>query len=164
VAKRLGVAFLEIGYPGHGQVDGGLPGPVAEPAVQLEAVRQVSTCQVVPAKLRVGPGKDAVAADLASARRRIQRAARDGGELMPVPAGVQIVRDDRGELPGVAVESGLGSQGGGGEQDVMFGLEPGQGLPLAGQPLARDTRVRGAIRSDVRDGLTSTAAACTVCR
>jgi len=25
----------------------------------------------------------------------------------------------------VAIESGLGSQGGGGEQDVMFGLEPG---------------------------------------
>jgi hypothetical protein len=42
----------------------------------------------------------------------------------------------------VAIEAGLGSQGGAGEQDAMFGFEPGQGLPLADQVLARDARFR----------------------
>jgi hypothetical protein len=73
VAERLGVAVLEVGYPGRRHVDEGLPDPVTEPTVQLEAVRQVSTCQVVPGKLRVRPGQDAVggglAADIAGARR-----------------------------------------------------------------------------------------------
>src|SRR5580700_5528484 len=88
VAEGFGVALLEIGYPGHSPVDDGLPGLVAEPAVLFEAVRQVSICQVIPGKLRVGPGKDAVggglAADLTEARRRIQPGARDGGQLVPV--------------------------------------------------------------------------------
>ncbi len=83
----------------------------------------------------MGPGKDAVGggltADLAKARRRIERAALDGCQLMPVPPGVQIIPDGQGELPGVAVEPGLGGQGRGGEQDVMFGIEPGQGLLVA---------------------------------
>ena len=72
-----------------------------------------------------------LAADLAEARRRRQRVALEGGQLMPVPAGVQIVCDGPGELPGMAVEPGLGRMGGGGQQDAMFGLEPGQGLLLA---------------------------------
>ena len=146
VAERLGVALLEIGYPGHSPVDDGLPGLVAEPTVLFEAVRQVSMGQVVPGKLRVRPRKDAVsgglAPDLTEARRRIQPVARDAGQLMPVAAGIQVVPDGQGKLPGVALEPGPGGQGGGGEQDVMFGLEPGQGLPLGHKVLAGDARLR----------------------
>ena len=42
----------------------------------------------------------------------------------------------------MAAEPGLGSQGGGGEQDVIFRLEPGQGLPVVSKVLAGDARYR----------------------
>lgn len=88
VAEHVGVAFLEIAYPGSSQMNAGLSGPVAKPAVQLEAIRQVGMGQLITAKLRLGRGHGAtgggLATDVAQTRRRVQRTALNGGQFMPV--------------------------------------------------------------------------------
>jgi hypothetical protein len=46
------------------------------------------------------------------------------------------------KLPGVAVQAGLGGEGDGGEQDVVFGLEPGQCLPVIAELLGSGAGAR----------------------
>jgi hypothetical protein len=58
-----------------------------------------------------------------------------GGPFLVVPAHLQEGHHGPGQLPGVAVEPGPGGEGDGGEQDVVLGLEPGQGLLVIGGPL-----------------------------
>jgi DNA-binding CsgD family transcriptional regulator/tetratricopeptide (TPR) repeat protein len=47
-----------------------------------------------------------------------------------------------GDLPAVAVQSRVNGEGHGGEQDMVFGLEPGQGFVLPGELLGGGTRAR----------------------
>src|SRR5215469_10244638 len=63
-----------------------------------------------------------------------QRGALGGCPFLVAPTYFQEGRHGPGQLPGVAVEPGLGGEGGGGEQDVVLGLEPGQRLPVIGGP------------------------------
>ena len=117
-------------------MDLGLAEAVAEPLVQREAAGVVAASLIIVAEVGAGGRQEAAGYGLrggvAQAGRGGQRRALGRGPFLPVPAALQEGRHGPGELPGVAVEPGPGGEGDGGEQDLVLGLEPGQGLPVIG--------------------------------
>ena len=101
---------------------------------------------------------------IVKAGRGCHGTAQDGDPLMQVAPPVEISRHRPGELPGVAVRACFGGKGDGGEQDLVLGLEPGQGLPVIGGLLGG--RYRGlAVRGRVARATAGAAgAAAAVCR
>src|SRR5215469_11954464 len=116
---------------------GGLAGVIAEPAVQLQRIVQV-TVGVIPAT----QVDESLAEELMHNRLRSRIAETVSGDqrqlLAPcpvgvVPAAVEVFPQHGGELPCVGIETAVCGGGSRRHQHPVLGLQPGAGLLWAGE-------------------------------
>ena len=142
VAERLGVLPLVFGDHGEAVKAQGLAAAVAELLVQLGHVGVVLRDPLVVTRragvvVGAAGGDRGVVTDRGRHRRPLDR-----GPFKIVPPRGQVGVHGPGDLPAVVVQPRVSGEGNGGEQDVVFGLEPGQGLRVPGEPLGGGTRAR----------------------
>jgi hypothetical protein len=121
-------------------LDLGFAAAVSEPLVQGETARVVTASLVMVAEIRAGAGRCQEAAGkglpgrVTQARRSGQRRALGSGPVLIVPASLEERRYGPRELPGVDIEPGSLGEGDGGNQDLVLGLEPCEGLRVTVRP------------------------------
>jgi hypothetical protein len=142
MTERADIVGLAFGHKAERLVGAGLAGPVAELSAEPEAIGQVGAGLVAIAEQDAAVCEETAGGGLpglvTEASCGGQCCALNGGIVVPMAAAVEEGRHGPGKLPGVGVESGLGGQGGSGEQDVVLGFEPGDGLLVADHVLGRD--------------------------
>jgi len=128
MAERLLMPALVSGHPGQVLMDAGLPGLAADLTEQFQrpqvvGARVCGTVQSVlgEAETSVGLG---LPDDIAMEPGCVQRGGMRRDQRPPIAVPVEIGRQRRGELPGVAVETGCGCLLHGGEQGRTLGGEP----------------------------------------
>src|SRR6266511_2326518 len=144
MAERVGEAPLPFEHPAEAQVGVGRSGVVAQRGVQLEGLLEMGVGVAVAVQPDVREAEAAVGVGLprlvTQATRGREGGALGGHPVVPVSLHVQERRVGPGELPGVRVQPGVGGVPDSGEQDRVFGGEPGHSVVLVGGRLRGDPR------------------------
>lgn len=144
VAERVRVARLVLSHVKQKLVSSRLARPIAKLAEKPEALRQMLARLIVVARPGTGLAEDkprgCLCRRVAKADRGRERDALSRCPIVPVSSPVKKVGHGPGKLPGTRIASRPGGKGDGGQEDVVFGVEPVQGVLETADALDSDRR------------------------